>query len=130
MRRYVVDQLELPQTGDEATSLGDDLDGDGTVDNQLGVIFSALVTTHDASTHGADMIASGAIASSVEIQLGDGDTAGVTYYGADGDPATVMGGRVIAGAFSFESHAHSRTRLVPRPSRCRSSRTPIRSRCP
>ena len=66
-QRFVVDRLELPQTSDEATSLGDDLDGDGTVDNQLGVIFSALVLTHDASTHAADMIASGAIASSVVI---------------------------------------------------------------
>ena len=51
--------LELPQTSADATAFGVDLDGDGTVDNQLGVIFSALVTTHDASTHAADMIASG-----------------------------------------------------------------------
>ena len=99
VRRFVVDRLELPQTGDDATRLGDDLDNDGTVDNQLGVIFSALVSTHDASTHGADMIASGALASSVELQ-GDGDVAGATYFGASGDPATVMGGRWSDGAYS------------------------------
>lgn len=76
--------IDLPQTADEAAAFGTDLDGDGDVDNQLGVIFSALVSTHDASTHGADMILSGAIASSVDA--GDG----VRYHGRGSDDTIVL----------------------------------------
>lgn len=76
--------IDLPQTADEATAFGTDLDGDGDVDNQLGVIFSALVSTHDASTHAADMILSGKIASSVDA----GDD--VRYHGAASDDTIVL----------------------------------------
>jgi len=84
VKHYNVAAIDLPQTGDEATAFGIDLDGDGTVDNQLGVIFSALVSTHDASTHGADMILSGAIASSVDA----GDD--VRYHGRATDDTIVL----------------------------------------
>jgi hypothetical protein len=66
VKHYSVAAVELPQTTADATAFGVDLDGDGTVDNQLGVIFSALVSTHDATTHAADMIAAGAITSTLE----------------------------------------------------------------
>jgi hypothetical protein len=80
VEHYAIAALDLPQTTSDAEAFGVDLDGDGTVDNQLGVIFSALVSTHDATTHAADMIASGAIASTLDV--GD-DT---RYHGkADGD---------------------------------------------
>ena len=80
VKHYAVAALDLPQTTADATAFGVDLDGDGTIDNQLGVIFSALVSTHDATTHGADMIASGKIASSLDV----GDDA--HYHGAgDGE---------------------------------------------
>jgi len=85
IHRYAVDQLELPQTGSDAMTFGVDLDGDGMVDNQLGVIFSALVMTHDASGSSADMIASGAIASSVDVQDGR-----ATYHGRDSDATIVL----------------------------------------
>lgn len=39
---YVFDSLEVPTDADQAEQLGFDLDGDGTVDNQMGNILSAL----------------------------------------------------------------------------------------
>lgn len=39
---YVVDALALPATSGDATSTGVDLDGDGSVDNQFGMITAAL----------------------------------------------------------------------------------------
>jgi hypothetical protein len=99
--RYVVDKLTLLQS-DARYELGDDLDGDGMIDNQLGTIISALSMTHDTSTHAADMIAAGSLASSVLVEadsLGSDDSVGVRYFGADGDPATVAGGRIHNGTF-------------------------------
>jgi hypothetical protein len=39
---YVLDGMQVPINADEAESVGFDLDGDGTVDNQMGNVFSAL----------------------------------------------------------------------------------------
>ncbi|MDB4956336.1 MAG: hypothetical protein JWO36_3905 [Myxococcales bacterium] len=99
--RYVVDRITLLQS-DVQTELGDDLDGNGTIDNQLGTIISALAMTHDTSTHAADMIAAGSLASSVEVDansLGNDDLVGVRFFGADTDAATAVGGRIHAGTF-------------------------------
>jgi len=92
VKHYAIAALELPQTTGDATGFGVDLDGDGTVDNQLGVIFSALVSTHDATTHAADMISSGAIASTLDVGDdvhyrgdGSGDTIALPIF-ADADP--------------------------------------------
>src|SRR5207253_946744 len=86
---YVVDQFLPPMHISEARAMGDDLNGDGQVDNQLGMTMSTLATSQDATTHGADMIASGALASSLEILADDplnDPTVGVAYYGSVGDP--------------------------------------------
>jgi hypothetical protein len=102
VHRFSIDTMTLPITSDQAQQLGDDLDGDGNVNNQLGVVFSALSSTGDATTHIPDMIASGALASSIEIQANDLDhdtSVGVKYYGADGDSATVIGGKLVGGVF-------------------------------
>jgi hypothetical protein len=110
VHRYVVDRMTLPVTSDDAHALGDDLDGNGTVDNQLGVVFSALTSTGDGTTHIADMIASGALASSVEIQadsLDSDGSVGVLYYGRDGELANVIGGKIVAGAFTSNRAATS-----------------------
>lgn len=40
---YVVDSVTIPLNSSQAEDLGFDLDGDGTVDNQLGNILSALI---------------------------------------------------------------------------------------
>jgi hypothetical protein len=102
VHRYVVDAIVLPQSTSDTATLGDDLDGDGQADNQVGLVISTLVATHDATTHAADMIASGALASSVELQADDlahDPAAGASYLGADGDPATQAGGTILGGTF-------------------------------
>jgi hypothetical protein len=97
----------MPATSEDTTAFGDDLDGDGTADNQLGVIFAALSMTHDATTHGTDMIDAGVIASSVTIQADslDSGVGGVTYYGRDGAAATAMGCAIKAGVFASNRSA-------------------------
>jgi len=47
---YVVDGVTIPLNSSQAEDLGFDLDGDGTVDNQLGNILSALIQAGGAGT--------------------------------------------------------------------------------
>ncbi len=111
--RYVADGFTFPTTNHAAFDVGDDLDGNGTVDNELGQVISTLYQNADLTAHGADMIAAGAIASSLELQAEDltrAPKAGATYYGADGDPATVVGG-VISGGELVSNR--TRTTQVP-----------------
>lgn len=101
-RRFVVDAIQIPRDSSEASMLAADLDGDGALDNQFGNVTGVLAGTNDLSTHAADMIASGALASVVSIQadeLTNDDSVGVAYVGADGSPAELAGGRLRAGAF-------------------------------
>jgi hypothetical protein len=101
-RRFVIDAIQVPRESTEASQLAADLDGDGGPENQFGNVTGVLATTNDLTPHGADMIASGALASIVSIQaddLANDDSVGVAYIGADGSPATVAGGRFIDGAF-------------------------------
>jgi hypothetical protein len=102
VHRFVVTSFELPIDNTSTQAFETDLDGDDKGDNALGTILTALGVAGDLTNHGPDMIASGAIASYIEIQaddLEDDSTVGVTFFGADGDPATVMGGSIKAGAF-------------------------------
>lgn len=111
VHRYVVDRIDVPRDSAQATAFAADLDGDGDADNQLGVVAIVLATINDLSTHGPDMIASGALASTVLLQAEDptdAARAGVTYLGADGDPATPAGGRLVAGAFRSNRVATTR----------------------
>ena len=118
LRRFVVDAIQVPHDSTEASMFADDLDGDGATDNQLGNVTGVLSGTNDLSLNGADMIAAGALASVVTIQADDltGDSsAGVTFYGAEGEPATVVGGRFAAGTFTpnltRETHAPGAARV-------------------
>ncbi len=100
--RYVVDTIQVPRDTSEAQALAADLDGDGSPENQFGTVTGVLASTSDLSTHSADMIAAGSLASVVIIQADDLDTddsVGVTYLGADGAAAVVAGGRIANGAF-------------------------------
>ena len=100
--RFVVDGFHLPTNSTEARSLGDDLDGDGVIDNELGMVMGTLTTFGDRTTGTASMIASGALASTVLIQADDlttDDAVAVTYLGADGAPAKAVGGTFAAGRF-------------------------------
>lgn len=112
VHRYVVDRFHLPTTTTAARELGADLDGNRGVDNQLGLAFSFLATAGNLTTHGDDMVASGAIASVIEIQADDltnDPTVGVRYYGREGDPVVEVGGSIVDGVFmsnrTRETHA-------------------------
>jgi hypothetical protein len=100
--RFIVDSIDLPKTNNQAREMGDDLNGDRVVDNQIGMILATLNSQGDVTTHGVDMIAAGAIASSVEIvadDLRNDGTVAVTYRGADGDAADAVTGAMTDGWF-------------------------------
>lgn len=114
VQRFVVDSITIPRDTATSNALAGDLDGDGMPDNQLGVVTTVLGSTGDLSADAADMIRSGALMSTVEIQ-GDPDRAGVRYVGAEGDQPTVAGGRFEAGVFrsnrTFETRAPGRATM-------------------
>ncbi len=100
--RFVVDAITLPTTTEARHQMSDDLDGDGSLDNQLGNAVGLLASEGDVTTHAADMIASGVLASSVIIRsddLMDDLHAGISVLGADGDADVPFGGKFIGGAF-------------------------------
>ena len=111
--RFVVDRLDVPTTTAQARALGDDLDNDDVFDNQTGIVIASLFGIGDGNTHGADSVASGAVASSV-IMLADDlafdDTVGVLYLGAEDGAATAAGGVLQGGIF-----ASNRTRTTAAP---------------
>ena len=102
--RYAIDDIVIPSTTEEITGFGSDLDGDKRVDNHYGQITRTLKTWGDDLTSGGhDMIASGVIRSSIELQaddLSDDDSVSITYLGADGDAAVAIGGRLQGGALA------------------------------
>lgn len=101
-QRYVIDQIAVPLNNTEARMFGADLNGDKSVDNQLGMIIGTLNSIGDITQHGQDMVASGMIASSVEIVADDfhtDQTVALRYIGADGDEAELVGGTLIDGTF-------------------------------
>ncbi|HEV7556705.1 MAG TPA: hypothetical protein VGO00_14670 [Kofleriaceae bacterium] len=111
-RRFVVDTIALPTTAAAALADADDLDGDGANDNGLAGALDLLGINHDVSTHVGDMIASGAIASTIDIQADDltnDPTVAVTYTGVGGDLASLVGGTLVDG--SFRSNRSRDTRV-------------------
>lgn len=95
VHRFVIDRFSLPLSSIEAHTMGDDLDGDRTIENQFGNVVATLYGQGDVTTHAADMIASGVLASTVELSSDgpvDDETVGVALYGAEGDPAESVGG--------------------------------------
>ncbi len=111
--RFVVDRFDLPPNHMRGLEIGNDLDGDGSVDNVLGGILSSLIGQGNATPHADDMIAAGSLASLIELHaddLGNDEAVSVTYYGTAGDPATPVGGRIVDGVFRSNRTA---TTLVP-----------------
>lgn len=100
--RFVIDSIDLPKANIDARATAEDLDGDGTPENQLAASIGSLSAYGDAQQHASEMFASGAIASSIEIQADDlmnDPTVGVTFFGRDGAPARVVGGSLVDGHF-------------------------------
>ena len=115
IRRFAIDAVTVPRDSTQSDLYAGDLDGDGEPENQIGLVTAVLASLNDLSLDAPDMIASGGLASSIEIQaddMSDDDTVGVRYLGADGDPATVAGGRFVAG--SFRSNRTFETRVPGR----------------
>lgn len=112
VRRFVIDSFTIPRDTQTSDSLAGDPDGDGTTENQLGVVTTVLGSIGDLTLDAPDMILSGALASTIEIQ-GPDDRAGVTYFGADGEAASVAGGTFDAGG-AFRSNRTFETRVPGR----------------
>jgi hypothetical protein len=101
-QRFVIDRISVPRSSEDTDRFAGDLDGNGVRENKLGLVAAVLATTSDATLDQQDMIASGALASYVELQADDlvtDDSVGATYFGGAGDAATVCGGRLVAGAY-------------------------------
>lgn len=111
VRRYVVDAITVPRDTLTSDTLAADLDGDGTTENQLGVVTTVLGSIGDLTVDGQDMIRSGALMSTVEIQ-GTPDRSGVFYFGGDADAPVAAGGRFEDDVFrsnrTFETRAPGR----------------------
>lgn len=101
-RRFVIDSFTFAKNNTEARALGRDVNGDKVVDNQVGMVISTLHNYGTITPYGADMLASGAIASSLVMHADDlqnDPTVSVIYYGSDGAPATRVGGTFVDGTF-------------------------------
>jgi hypothetical protein len=108
--RFVIDRYTLPTTNAQAGQLGDDLDGNGTTDNEIGIIFDTLSGQGDLTKSASSMAAVGLLPSAVMIQadtLVDDDSVGVSYIGRPGDTSVPVGGQFVGGVFSSNRTASS-----------------------
>lgn len=101
-QRFRVTAITLPANGSAASAMADDLDGNGTSDNQLGNACTLLAFSNDLAIHGDDMIAAGVIRSTVEIVADDpanDDTVSLAFFGTDTAASVAVGGRITDGTF-------------------------------
>jgi hypothetical protein len=89
---FVVDRLVLPQNNEEARNAALDINGDGMLDNQLGMVFGTLAGQNFAIQGSVDRaIATGSILMLIDLQtpdLADSDGAGFELLlGASPSPA-------------------------------------------
>lgn len=119
---YVVSSTLLPTNMATAASYGVDLDGDATVDNQIGSFFASLTAAggFDFNIDGAETIANGSVLLLADLQADDlvsASRAGFTIYrGANPSPAPCTDsndpstcGQHLTGAGSFEVQAGTDT---------------------
>ncbi|HEX7700664.1 MAG TPA: hypothetical protein VF403_08085, partial [Kofleriaceae bacterium] len=119
--RFVIDSYTLPAFDAQARDLGDDLDGNGTVDNEVGLTFATLSGQGDLTKYASSMGAVGLLPSAVLIQadmFDDDDSVGVSYIGRPGDTSVPVGGRFVGGVFSSNrtattSHGAEGTLVLP-----------------
>lgn len=87
--QYVVSDLKVPTNNTEARELGLDLNGDDTIDNQLGMVFGTLETQGLGTASTArEALLRGGLIMLLEVQataLDNADDAGVTTFLGD-DP--------------------------------------------
>ncbi|HET9990132.1 MAG TPA: hypothetical protein VFQ65_16490 [Kofleriaceae bacterium] len=109
-RRFAIDHYGLPVTNTAARMVGDDLNGDKAVDNQLGLVFSSLATQLDLAPSPMAMWSAGVLPTTLLVQADDfvdDPSVGVSYLGKPGDTAVPAGGTFVAGTF-----ASNRTRTT------------------
>jgi hypothetical protein len=110
-RRFAVDAIYLPASNTQAREFGGDLTGDAIVDNQLGMVISTLRSQGNVTDRAADMIAGGAITSSIEIVADDFEndpTVGVRYLGTPDSAYVELGGYLEDGWFHSNLTATTR----------------------
>ena len=108
-RRFVVDSITLPITGDDWDAVSGDLNGGGP-DNVLGSAFRALAGEGLLTNNGADMVAAGAIASSVIItadDFTDDASVSVRYLGTEDADSIEAGGRFEDGRYASNRTART-----------------------
>ena len=94
IHRFAIDALWLPRGSAQDSA---------TRPSQLGSALGWLDSLGDATIHAADMIAAGAIASSIELQgdnLSESDAIGARYIGTAGDDAIAVGARIVGGVLT------------------------------
>lgn len=129
---YYVDRILVPTSAAQGRDDGDDLDGDRTVDNQLGAATDALAYENDITMYDAEMIAAGVVRARVEIRADDpmnDPTVGVTLFGSEQDTTAVeVGGTLLGGVFrsnrTYGGEALGRTTL-PVPALADADPTPV-----
>jgi len=100
--RYALYRIELPQSLTDATKWGGDLDGDGVVQNQIGLVLNTLQGVAISNVHATELIAAGTIATSLQItadDLHDDPTVGVRYLGTPDSTSLEVGGQLEDGWF-------------------------------
>ncbi len=115
LHRWIIDGQHLPATSAEAQALGLDVDGDGSVDNQLGNVLAALAAQGWGGQAATDeAIDRGSILLLAEADVTDPTAASfTTYLGEDPQPAPCSGPgdpvcrRHLDGTGSFEVSASS-----------------------
>ena len=96
--RSVIDNMTVPAANAQAIALGLDLNGDGVVDNQLGMVLAALAAASSSVQSSTDTaVARGSILLLGEVVLGAGgaglptDATFTMYTGANPRPAPCNG---------------------------------------
>ena len=101
-RRYALYKIELPVTEAQVTEYGGDLNANRRVDNALGNAIRVLADDGDVTMRGADMIAGGSIATSLEITADDfahDDSVGIRYHGMGDESFIELAGWLDDGKF-------------------------------
>lgn len=118
---YVVSSIALPIDSTTSNAYGADLDGDATIDNQLGAVLAALASgaAIDFNAYAAETVARGDVLLLADLQasaLDDAGNAGFTLFrGANPSPAPCLDasdlvcGRHLTGSGSFDIEVGSRT---------------------
>jgi hypothetical protein len=116
---YILDNLTWPATSNEARADGFDLDGNGTIDNQLGNVTASMSSMgFDLQTPQDQAIARGTVLMLADVQADDLTTAtgaGYTMYvGTNPSPAPCNGstdtvcGHHLTGTATFDAAATPR----------------------